>query len=455
MTHTEDIINADTLEMMLKEFAKQYRKVYGTAYCELIIVGGASIVANYGFRASTSDIDYYEPRKRPLKDVIQAAANKLGISNDWMNDDFIYSSSFSDKLAEKSKHYKVMNNGSIEVRMVDAEYLIAMKVKSGREAGNDISDIIGILYKEKEKGNSISYEMISKAGAYLYGDKFIVEKSLESRLKHYCKCTVTELIEIYKKNLEESSQIKSLILEKINKGEIEANRNSVVAAGRNIMETMENSAKKLQFHMLCGLPGSGKTEKAKEIIDRLSISGFIKKNSEELYPIMRCIDEYAILTDEARILANVKAVEGYNSTCVMISANGIRDEMQKTIGYFNDEIVFLIARARIKTAIMSGASVVFDATNTDRKMRQDYLEMVKSLSPIHTELHVLPFPEKVPTEIPEHVIKSMAERVAASIPFENEGWDKIETSGLSIQDLGYDMNLCITEEDGYEWDDFM
>ena len=66
-----------------------------------------------------------------------------------MADDFIYSSSFSDKLAEKSKHYKVMNNGSIEVRMVDAEYLIAMKVKSGREAGNDISDIIGILYKEK------------------------------------------------------------------------------------------------------------------------------------------------------------------------------------------------------------------------------------------------------------------------------------------------------------------
>lgn len=211
----------------------------------------------------------------------------------------------------------------------------------------------------------------------------------------------------------------------------------------------------ISFHMLCGLPGSGKTEKAKEIMERLFESGLAKKDSEELYPVLRCIEENAILIDEAKTLANVTAIEEYKDSCVLVSANGIRDEMRKSAGYVDNVIVFLVAKARIKTAIMSGASVVFDATNADRRTRMDYLEMVKRLSPVHAELHIRPFPEKIPPEIPGHVIKEMTERIVTSIPFENEGWDKIETSGLSIQDLGYDMNLCITEEDGYEWDDFM
>lgn len=85
----------------------------------------------------------------------------------------------------------------------------------------------------------------------------------------------------------------------------------------------------------------------------------------------------------------------------------------------------------------------------------DYLEMVKRLSPVHAELHIRPFPEKIPPEIPGHVIKGMTERIVTSIPFENEGWDEIETSGIPIKDLGYGGSPSIKEEGSYEWDDFM
>lgn len=45
-----------------------------------------------------------------------------------------------------------------------------MKLMSGRKYKNDLSDIIGILYEEQEKGNPISMEQIRNAVCNLYGD---------------------------------------------------------------------------------------------------------------------------------------------------------------------------------------------------------------------------------------------------------------------------------------------
>lgn len=211
----------------------------------------------------------------------------------------------------------------------------------------------------------------------------------------------------------------------------------------------------ISFHMLCGLPGSGKTEEAENIIDMLSVSGYTRKDSDELYLVARCIEENAIVTDEINTLASVKAVEGYKGSCVLISANDIRDEMKKSTGYIDNGIVFLIAKARIKAAVMSGASVVFDATNADRKTRIGYLEMVRNIAPVHTELHVRPFPKEIAPGIPEHVVRGMAERIAMDMPFKNEGWDKVETSGLSIEDLGYTGSSGVIGDAGCEWDELV
>jgi len=53
---------------------------------------------------------------------------------------------------------------------VSAEYLIAMKLMSGREYKFDLSDIVGILLEHERSGNPISQEMIKDAVIKLYGD---------------------------------------------------------------------------------------------------------------------------------------------------------------------------------------------------------------------------------------------------------------------------------------------
>jgi len=52
---------------------------------------------------------------------------------------------------------------------VSAEYLIAMKLRSGRKYKNDFSDIIGILAEHENRGNPISKDRIDMAVRELYG----------------------------------------------------------------------------------------------------------------------------------------------------------------------------------------------------------------------------------------------------------------------------------------------
>ena len=51
-------IDKEKLDVYLKELAKEYRRMGGKAMpAELILIGGAAIIVNYGFREMTTDID--------------------------------------------------------------------------------------------------------------------------------------------------------------------------------------------------------------------------------------------------------------------------------------------------------------------------------------------------------------------------------------------------------------
>ena len=48
----------DNIDIYLKEVAKEYRKLGGKAMpADIILIGGASILINYGFRGATTDVD--------------------------------------------------------------------------------------------------------------------------------------------------------------------------------------------------------------------------------------------------------------------------------------------------------------------------------------------------------------------------------------------------------------
>lgn len=160
----------DNIDLYLKEIAREYRKQVGKGMpAELILVGGASVLINYGFRNMTSDIDALIRAASVMKDVISKVGDRFDLPAGWLNADFTKTDSFTPKLDEFSVFYKNYY-GVLSVRTVAAEYLIAMKLKSGRQYKRDLSDILGILAEHEKRGAPLSMEQIHKAVTDLYGD---------------------------------------------------------------------------------------------------------------------------------------------------------------------------------------------------------------------------------------------------------------------------------------------
>ena len=159
----------DNLDLYLKELAKVFRRLNGKEMpAEIILIGGASVLANYGFRDMTYDVDAVIMASSVMKEAINQVGDIFHLPNGWLNTDFDRTSSFSPKLVEFSKYYKRFSN-VLTVRTISAEYLIAMKLMSGRKYKNDISDIAGILLEHEKRGNPITLEQIRLACTNLYG----------------------------------------------------------------------------------------------------------------------------------------------------------------------------------------------------------------------------------------------------------------------------------------------
>ena len=166
---SDEMITRTNVMEILKRFAREYRKTLGKAPGEIIIAGGGSIMLNYSFRDATQDLDVIIHAASGIKDVITRFADENHLPGNWMNTDFMKTSSYSDALTEVSRHYCWLNNQTLEIRTISGVYLIAMKIAAHRNYRNDISDVIGILTEEAESGNTISYDEIESAFQKLYG----------------------------------------------------------------------------------------------------------------------------------------------------------------------------------------------------------------------------------------------------------------------------------------------
>lgn len=170
------IITKEYIDNLFSQLAKEYKKLSGRRLpAEIIMIGGAAIVTQYGFRASTTDIDAYFLSSSTMKDAIRTVADRNGLPKDWINQDFTKTSSYSPKIREYSVHYKTFAN-ILEVRILPPEYIVAMKLASLRKYRYDMSDIVGIICTE-----SLSRDSINKAVVEMYGgyDKLSHPKSAE------------------------------------------------------------------------------------------------------------------------------------------------------------------------------------------------------------------------------------------------------------------------------------
>lgn len=108
----------ENLDNYLKELAKEFRKKNGNKVpAEIILIGGASILINYGFREMTYDIDAIIKSSGVMKDVINAVGDRFGLPVGWLNTDFVKTESYTPRLVEYSKYYKTFSN-ILQVRTV-------------------------------------------------------------------------------------------------------------------------------------------------------------------------------------------------------------------------------------------------------------------------------------------------------------------------------------------------
>lgn len=193
------LMKKEDINLYLKELTKVIRKNKRNSDVtyELILIGGASILVNYEFRNSTSDVDCIDVNNILMNDAIIKVAEKYDLPTDWINTDFKITKSYSDKLINYSTYYKTFGNGTLEIRTIKDEYLIAMKLVSGRKYKNDISDIVGII-SEIKKERDISLGEIEKAVIDLYGDMSKVDSFAYSLLKDCLNNSLVNYEEIKK-----------------------------------------------------------------------------------------------------------------------------------------------------------------------------------------------------------------------------------------------------------------
>jgi len=160
---------SENLDTYLKALAKEYKRLSGKSIpAEIILIGGAAILANYGFRESTYDMDALISASSAMSDAISHVGDEYGLPNGWLNEDFIKTKSYTPKLRQHSVHYKEFGR-ILEIRTVQAEYLLAMKMVSARDYKNDLSDIIGIIAEHQQRQLPLTWEMVERAMLELYG----------------------------------------------------------------------------------------------------------------------------------------------------------------------------------------------------------------------------------------------------------------------------------------------
>jgi hypothetical protein len=68
----------DNLDFVLTELGKEFRKLNGNKmHAEIVLIGGAAVLANYGFREMTYDVDAVILASGAMKDAINHVGDKL------------------------------------------------------------------------------------------------------------------------------------------------------------------------------------------------------------------------------------------------------------------------------------------------------------------------------------------------------------------------------------------
>ena len=104
-------LTKENLDYYLRELAKEFRRLNGkTMPAEMVLIGGASVLINYGFRDMTSDVDAISSASSVMREAINKVGDRFSLENGWLNTDFQNTKSYTPQIIEASIIYKTRSN---------------------------------------------------------------------------------------------------------------------------------------------------------------------------------------------------------------------------------------------------------------------------------------------------------------------------------------------------------
>jgi predicted nucleotidyltransferase len=140
-------------------------------YGEIIMCGGASMSLVYNARDSTHDIDAIFTPKEDLLPIIEAIAEENKIDKQWLNDDFTDLSIFTQSL--ESVQYKSYSH--LQIKTMNAESLLAMKVIASRPNTHDMNDTIVLMQYLKIESYEQVIDILNKHKTQFLHPKIVKE----------------------------------------------------------------------------------------------------------------------------------------------------------------------------------------------------------------------------------------------------------------------------------------
>ena len=295
-----------------------------------------------------------------------------------------------------------------------------------------------LLGKVKNK-TVVDLNSIPSAGEVkeLYANAGIPEEKADVISKNY---------DTKAKMLSEFQRGKTISLYKEKQVEKNSKYNTIVKEPEVKMESPK-------FIMLCGIPGSGKSQLAKSLYADLQNK---KMDDVNLYPASKAIKNIGLIFDPSRITNDIVINADYKDSTVLISPNKIRQELKDNYpDSYSESLVFAIVDARIKTALKSGASVVYEATNLDKPIREKYLGIANEYGVKDTSLHVTWInPNDSISSISPNLLSAMNNRLVDSNPSKDEGWSDFVQHGMPAEKIQsndyFDMSI---DDDEIEYED--
>lgn len=175
-------INSQNIDYLIMCLSNAIQIKYGNNIenFDILIVGGSALALKYAYR-STVDIDADIKFRSEITSCIDSIAASNNIPNDWINQDFTKSPSYSRRIWSNALYYKTI--GIINIFVVSDIDQLCMKLVAGRT-----KDVIDAIYlSERLISSGVVFSVVEHEYKYLYGDYIKPSQRLLSRVKKLFK----------------------------------------------------------------------------------------------------------------------------------------------------------------------------------------------------------------------------------------------------------------------------